>query len=176
MARGFDYASMMHSLELQAQFGRARTADLPRLVELQQRTNQFNTTTMRCSREQLTGLMSRGDHRVYAASLHDKFGDVGLVACAIVRDAEGEKVIDSFVMSCRAMGFELERLMLAKVIEAEGADKPFVGRFVPTDRNAPAMHLYSANGFEARSQTEWVLRPGAAAPAAPPWFAVHERR
>ena len=175
MARGFDYASMMRGLKLQAHFGRATSSDLPRLVELQQRTNQFNTTTMRCSREQLAALLSRDDHRVYAAALNDKFGDVGLVACAIVRDANGEKVIDSFVMSCRAMGFELERLVLAKVIQAEGGDSPFVGRFVPTDRNAPAMHLFSSNGFSARSDTEWVLDGGAASPTVPAWFTVHER-
>ena len=175
LAKGFDYASMMHGLGLQASLGRAAHADLPRLVELQQRTNQFNTTTLRYSREQLAGLMKSESHRVYAASLRDKFGDVGLVCTAIVRDAANEKVIDSFVMSCRAMGFELERLVLSKLIEAEGTAMPIVGRFVPTDRNAPAMQLFSSNGFVARSDSEWVLEKGSAAPPAPTWFIVQDR-
>lgn len=175
MAKGFDYVSMMKALDLRVSFGRATASDLSRLVELQLRTNQFNTTTMRYGREQMATLIKSSTHRVYAASLHDKFGDVGLVVCAIVRDGENEKVIDSFVMSCRAMGFELERLVLAKVIEAEGTVRPFVGRFIPTDRNAAAMHLFSANGFQRRSETEWLLPEGSAGLSAPTWLKVSAR-
>jgi len=175
MARGFDYESMMRGLDLEVEFGRATSSDLTRLSELVQRTNQFNTTTIRYRREQLAALLGSDEHRVYVASMRDKFGDVGLVVSVIVRDTPEERVIDSFVMSCRAMGFELERLVMSLVLDAEGGTKPIVGRFVPSDRNAPAMHLYSSNGFSKRGEHEWLLAPAAPRTAAPTWFGVRDR-
>jgi len=175
IARAFDVTAMMHSLDLRVEFGQARASDLPRLAELVQRTNQFNTTTIRYTREQLASLLKRDDHRVYVASLRDKFGDLGLVASAIIRTDARQRVVESFVMSCRAMGFELERLVLRLVIEREGRAVAIVGRFLATDRNAPAMHLFSSNGFSSPGGADWVLEPEAVLPEAPSWFAVLDR-
>src|SRR5262249_9698834 len=135
----FDYPAMMASLELEVRFGPANRKDLDRIAELIQRTNQFNTTTIRYSKPELEAFLAGGRHGVYVAALSDKFGSVGLVGVVIVERQGDERVFQSFVMSCRAMGFELERLMLRLVLEAEesGAAR-FVGRFVPTDRNTPA--------------------------------------
>ena len=176
MSKGFDYGAMMHSLGLEVEFGRARASDLARLAELVQRTNQFNTTTIRYTREQLSSLLKRDDHRVYVGSLRDKFGDLGLVASAIVRDGPGERIIESFVMSCRAMGFQLELLVLRLVLTTEGRTQPVVGRFVPTDRNAPAAELFSSQHFLSRGPTEWVLATDAMLPEAPDWFSIEQRR
>lgn len=42
-----DYAGTMASLQLEARFRRANRGDLDRIGELVQRTNQFDTTTIR---------------------------------------------------------------------------------------------------------------------------------
>jgi predicted enzyme involved in methoxymalonyl-ACP biosynthesis len=49
MTAGHDYPAMMKSLKLQFGFRTARSSDMERLLELIQRTNQFNTTTKRRS-------------------------------------------------------------------------------------------------------------------------------
>jgi FkbH-like protein len=166
-----DYPTMMARLQLTARFSAARDSDIDRVVELVQRTNQFNTTTIRYSRQDLLGFMGSPTHGVYASTLSDKFGSMGLVAVAVVRRNGRERVIESFVMSCRAMGFGLEQLVLRRVLDAEGGpDIHFVGRYVPTERNSPCSRLYEEHGFVRRTDTEWFLAPDAERPEAPAWF------
>ena len=64
----------------------------------------------------------------------------------VERQASGV-VLDSFVMSCRAMGYGVEQVTLSHVMEAEGSDQDFVGLFRSTDRNDPASGLYQEAGF-----------------------------
>jgi predicted enzyme involved in methoxymalonyl-ACP biosynthesis len=78
-----DYAAMMDSLNLRYQVRPAQTPDLDRLLELVQRTNQFNTTTRRRTTSEIKDLLSAEDKRVYVASLRDRFGALGVVAVAI---------------------------------------------------------------------------------------------
>ena len=61
IAKPMDYAAMMASLALRVRFGRAKAADLDRVSELVQRTNQFNTTTVRYSRTQLQRFLQSPD-------------------------------------------------------------------------------------------------------------------
>ncbi len=175
IAKPMDYAAMMASLSLKVRFGQAKAADLDRVSELVQRTNQFNTTTIRYSRTQLQQFLQSSTHHVYAADLEDRFGHLGLVVVAIVRREGDRAIFDSFIMSCRAMGFELERLVLRLVMDAESDANCFVGRFVPTDRNTPAAELFATNGFSQSSSDEWLLDSSTPRPELPPWFKVTTR-
>ena len=175
IAKPMDYAAMMGSLALRVRFGRAKTADLDRVSELVQRTNQFNTTTIRYSRTQLQEFLQSSTHHVYAADMEDRFGHLGLVVVAIIRREGDRAIFDSFIMSCRAMGFELERLVLRLVMDAEPDVRSFVGKFVPTDRNTPAAELFATNGFSQNSAEECLLNGDTSRPELPPWFQVMNR-
>jgi len=74
------------------------------------------------------------------------------------------------------MGFQLERLVVRSVLEAESDAQRFVGRFVPTDRNTPAMSLFRDCGFRETAPNEWVLEQGMPRPSVPAWFTVSVRR
>jgi FkbH-like protein len=175
LAQTFDYPTMMAGLELKAGFGVARGSDLDRVAELIQRTNQFNTTTIRYSRQDLAALLESEAHGVYVATLSDKFGALGLVAVAIIERRESDAVFNALVMSCRAMGFQLERLVVRSVLEAERNAQRFIGRFVPTDRNTPAMSLFRDCGFRDVGSHEWLLDQGMPWPEPPAWLTVAAR-
>ncbi|MGH7618680.1 MAG: HAD-IIIC family phosphatase, partial [Gemmatimonadaceae bacterium] len=167
----FDYPAMMRQLELSLEFRRATPRDLDRATELVQRTNQFNTTTKRYTRQQLQDFMQSDRHRVYVASLGDKFGNLGLVLIVIVERDDDGAVVDSFVMSCRAMGFQLEQAVLRLVMDGEPPGTRWTGLFIATDRNTPAAGLYEACGF-TKDDGHWVLSSGAPMPEVPAWFRV----
>ena len=171
LQKSFDYGAMMAGLDLRLDFWRATKRDLDRVVELVQRTNQFNTTTRRYSRQQLQQFMERSDYAVYVASLADKFGALGVVLTVIVRREDGEATIDSFVMSCRAMGFQLEQAVMRLVLETEAETTRWRGEFIPTDRNTPCASLFSDCGF-ARQDSIWVLDAAAPRPEIPAWFTL----
>jgi predicted enzyme involved in methoxymalonyl-ACP biosynthesis len=108
-------------------------------------------------------------HDVFVASLGDRFGDLGVVAAIVTtRHPDGTVEIDSFIMSCRAMGYGLERLALAEVMDRLGAAR-YTARFVPTPRNGPAAGLYRSNGFTETEAGMWTLASGQRVER-PAWF------
>lgn len=170
-----DYPAMLASLGLTARIGQAARRDLDRVAELVQRTNQFNTTTIRYTKAELQQLLESSDHMLYVADLVDKFGKLGLVATAIVRRGDEESVVESFVMSCRAMGFGLEGALLRRVLDGERAARRVVGKFVPTDRNDPARRLFADHGFAPEGENVWSLGATDPRPDAPPWITLAPR-
>jgi FkbH-like protein len=171
--RTSDYPALMARLSLEASIGPARPSDLDRLVELVQRTNQFNTTSIRYSRGELASMLGSEGCEVMVGELSDKFGHLGVVCLAVVKREDAEATLLNFVMSCRAMGFGMEQLMLSQVVE-RCAGVPLVGKFVPTARNEPASTLYKAAGFAERAPGEWILPAGTTVDV-PRWISVRAR-
>ena len=175
LASDVDYPAMMASLGLKVRFGPAREKDLDRVTELVQRTNQFNTTTVRYPKAQLQQMMADPSRRVYVAQLDDKFGSIGLVALAILTVDGTEAVFDSFIMSCRAMGFRLEHAMVRLAMDTLPDVQRFTGLFVPTDRNSPSAGLWKDCGFEpGESEGSWKAGQRSV-PAVPDWLAILDR-
>ena len=167
MSQSHDYSAMMKTLGLRYSIVPSAPADLTRVMELIERTNQFNTTTRRRTTEEVRQLMDDPGIRLYVASLRDRFGSLGVVAVAIF-DQDG-RVFDSVIMSCRAMGFGLEFALLRTVMDAAGPG-PVRGLFVPSDRNGPAAELFAQAGFRSEADGVWTLPSGAAGPQTPTWL------
>jgi predicted enzyme involved in methoxymalonyl-ACP biosynthesis len=83
----------------------------------------------------------------------------------------GVAEIDSFVMSCRAMGFGLEYLLLNELTSGK-PELEWQGSFIATDRNGPASGLFATAGFSPASDDDeqWTLTTDAARPERPKWF------
>ena len=111
----------------------AAEADLDRLAQMAGKTNQFNATTIRRSREDFAALLKSDAHRVFVFRAGDRFGEQGIV-CYVVADREKGRVTD-FVMSCRAMGRTLEHFALAYAERAMGCSLEI--DFIPSAKNRP---------------------------------------
>lgn len=169
-AAGPSTGAMLASLGLVAREHRPTPEDLPRVAELLARTNQFNCTGARFKLNELGRMLADGVD-LLAYELLDKFGSMGKVGF-VATSRRGELVcVDAFVMSCRAMGFGLEQLMLARVFER----RPGLlvrGVFIPTSRNQPASTLYSDAGFVATDGTHWIGDPRTVRISRPPWLSL----
>lgn len=171
MDPGLDYPSMMRALELRAGVRLAKTRDLDRVSELVQRTNQFNTMTIRHSRTELERFLADPCSDVYIGELEDRFGSLGIVAVVIVTTSDDQVTLENVVMSCRAMGFGMEIAMLARVLADCAQSKRVVGRFRPTARNEPSSTVFRDAGFCEEAEGVWVLTADAPRPEVPAWFA-----
>ena len=116
-------------------------------------------------------LMNSAEHGVYLTTLADKFGSLGIAGIVITERREETVELDSVVMSCRAMGFGLEYVMLREALEAERPWARAIGRYVPTARNNPCAGLFSSAGF-AEGDGVWTLDGHAAGVQAPAWIDV----
>lgn len=123
----------LKSLQLRVTPRLASEADLDRLAQMAGKTNQFNATTIRRSRDDFASLLRDGGKRVYVFETADRFGPQGLV-CYIVADIAAGRITD-FVMSCRAMGRTLEHFAYCHVARDLGV-APAVD-FCPTAKNGP---------------------------------------
>src|SRR5262245_19086017 len=117
--------------------GEVDASTLPRVVQLIGKTNQFNVTTRRHSQADLERMLAGGAIGLWMR-VEDRFGDHGLVGVAIGVPADDTLHIDTFLVSCRVMGRQAERAMLAALGRrafARGAAR-LTGEFIPTKKNA----------------------------------------
>ena len=127
-------------LETKITCDKAVKGDALRLSELSQRANRFNLTGARYTEDEIINILIDRDYSVYKLCAEDIFGDMGLVAMAVVRG----NVIECFIMSCRVFerGFEKELLDTIK------SDKGNItGLYHPTGRNLYCESFYEESGM-----------------------------
>ena len=101
--------------------GRSRAVDHARIVQLINKTNQFNTTTRRYTSEEVDISYNQPEALTLQFRLLDRIGDNGLVSTMILRptpDHEDVLEIENWVMSCRVFGRQLEFEAMNIAVEA----------------------------------------------------------
>jgi FkbH-like protein len=127
------------SLDLQVDIRPMEAADVARVAQLSQRTNQFNFTGIRRTEPEISRVCEDGAECV-VVRVRDRFGDYGLVGAMIFRQDKSVLALDSLFLSCRALGRRVEHQMLAYLGQVAGSrGRSHVQlRFKPTPKNQPA--------------------------------------
>ncbi len=159
----------LRGLKMTAVYGPFAGVDHARVVQLINKTNQFNTTTRRYASEEITQIMDEPDALTLQFRLLDRVGDNGLVSIMILRPtpADDEALeIENWVMSCRVFGRELEFEAMNIAVEAarERGARALVADYIPTAKNDVISKLYPSLGFTevdqatpANGATRWRL-------------------
>jgi FkbH-like protein len=140
----------LNRLELHVDFRPAGSRDLPRVAQLTQKTNQFNLSLRRRSLEQVKTLGPETD--TYVVSARDRFGEYGTVGVGILgpaRGRAGDVELETFLLSCRALGRGIEQAFLARLCDAASARgaRSLHAPFVEGPRNKPVRHFLEQSGF-----------------------------
>jgi FkbH-like protein len=124
---------------------------LPRIVQLINKTNQFNLTTQRYAEPDVMGVMRDPQAATFQFRLTDRFGDNGIIAIIIGRPAaENDLVLDTWLMSCRVLGRQVEESTLNVVAcctRSRGI-RYLIGEYRPTAKNGIVRDHYRKLGFE----------------------------
>lgn len=108
-----------------------------RPLELLNKTNQFNLNGRRFTEGEWLAWLRRDDTRLLVVSYADKFGPLGKIAVAALRQApDGELMAERWVMSCRAFSRRVEHHTLEEIFSATGAKRLRMA-YRPTERNSP---------------------------------------
>ena len=142
---------------------------LARIVQLINKTNQFNLTTQRYTETDVRAMMNDPRVAAYQFRLTDRFGDNGIIAILIGRmEGEGALVMDTWLMSCRVLGRQVEEACLNVMIDAArrlGAER-IVGVYRASAKNDMVRTLYERLGFTLNEpvlekdesiETQWTL-------------------
>jgi FkbH-like protein len=164
LRRGADsLQAFLDSLELVVEIAAPSPADVARLAQLTQRTNQFNASLIRCSAHDVCG---DGDDFQRLVRVRDRFGDYGVVGQVRAQVDGNCLAADLFMLSCRALGRGVEYRMLAALgahAVASGLQDVAV-LFRPAERNAPARRFLE-RVFDVRPLTDerWLRLPACVA-------------
>ena len=144
-----DYLS---SLDMVVTHGPFRPVDLVRITQLINKTNQFNPTTRRYTAPEVMEFTTSAKFLTLQFRLADRFGDNGLVSAMVLRPDEHDPAvleIDTWVMSCRVFGRQLEDEAMNIAVEAcrDRGVQRLRARYLPTPKNGVVCNLYSTLGF-----------------------------
>lgn len=148
-----DMEGFLQSLDMTLMANRIGPIDRPRAVQLINKSNQFNLTTVRRTVEELEALIDDPDVIALSLRLRDNFGDNGLISVLLARKdpawSPDELLIDTWLMSCRVLGRGVEAAALGVLVDeaARTGAKAVIGEFRPTGRNALVEDHYSKLGF-----------------------------
>ncbi|MGO9329122.1 MAG: HAD-IIIC family phosphatase [Steroidobacteraceae bacterium] len=151
-----------------------------RIVQLINKSNQYNLTTRRYTDPEVTAAEHDPEVFTLQVRLADIFGDNGMISVVICRPAEaGIWDIDTWLMSCRVLGRKVEHMVLREILEhARSAGvHTLTGVYRPTGRNKLVEDHYSKLGFaklheEPSGLTRWELSVERANPASSPMKVV----
>jgi FkbH-like protein len=145
-----DLPSYLRGLEMQLIWKRFDRIGLQRIVQLINKSNQFNLTTRRYTDEDVLAVMADPNAFGLQLRLTDRFGDNGIIAIIIGRLLDNKDLaIDTWLMSCRVLGRQVEPTtlnLIAQQASKLGA-KRLIGEYIPTKKNTMVKDHYARLGF-----------------------------
>ena len=132
----------------------AKEIEIQRVVQLTQKTNQFNLTTKRYNQSEVEYLIKSDHSDIITIEAEDKYGKYGLIGLAILKFENKTIIIDSFLMSCRALGRGIEKVLLDDCLKLAKKRKSveIIGQYLQTEKNKQVQNFYIENGFKLKSQ------------------------
>lgn len=107
--------SFLDSLNIQVQMTEMQAAQINRVSQMTQRTNQFNASTIRRTETEIQQLVQSDKYTCLVIDVKDKFGDYGLVGLVIFTVDNDTLKTDTFLLSCRVLGRGVEHQILARL-------------------------------------------------------------
>ena len=131
-------------------------ANIERVTQLTNKTNQFNLTTKRRTLAEVRHLAAAGWTGVF--SLQDRYGDYGIIGLMFCLPGAEPACwdIDTWLMSCRVLRRDVEKFMMdcaVQAAKAAGIEK-LRGRYLRSEKNGQVADLYPSLGFTTVSRSD----------------------
>ena len=151
----------LEAIQIRLNFSRFNSENSQRLVQLFQKTNQFNLTTRRHREEDLKHLADNGAE-IYSVSYEDTFGSQGIISAFILVPEVNALHIESWLMSCRVLNRTVEQAVFSFILEKANGKK-IIGEYIPTEKNGLVRLHYEtldfnrpARSIEQNNKEQWT--------------------
>jgi len=156
-----DLSGYLKSLNMKCIVEEVTEKHLSRLVQMENKTNQFNLSTRRLSFDQMENMILTDNFIMYAFTLSDRFTNHGLVSYFSAK-VEGHVLhVNDWLMSCRVFSRTLEEYVMSCIVMvARRIDvNKVVLHYKPTNKNKLMIDVFESLGFvsESKSNHQWVL-------------------
>ncbi|MBZ5677964.1 MAG: HAD-IIIC family phosphatase [Acidobacteriia bacterium] len=169
----------LQKLQLEAAVEEVTKKNLARVTQLVNKTNQFNVTTRRYTEAQMRTMAEDQNGWVGVFQMSDRMGSYGLIGVLCCRPADRGETweIDTWLMSCRTLGRQMEKFMFDRLVEAaiQRRIRRLIGLYRPTAKNGLVKELYDQMGFRRVAEDSEEVRYELDVPAKPIVTATHVR-
>lgn len=150
------YTDYLLGLEMLAEIQDFTPVALPRIVQLTNKSNQFNVTTKRYTQSEMEQVTQDESYVRLYGRLKDKFGDNGIVSVVIGKQEEQTLHIELWLMSCRVLKRDMELAMLDTLVEQcqKRQITEIRGYYYPTAKNKMVAELFGQFGFTKLEESE----------------------
>ena len=140
-------------LELEIYINNLSDGNKDRCIQLLNKTNQFNTTTLRLSENEI---IDRG-YKVYILGAKDKYNDYENMGVLVTNESENELEVIDYLLSCRFLGKNLENEYIKWILNYSIVKKfkKVYGKINETDRNEPVRDIFKNNNFIQTKNNIW---------------------
>ena len=154
------FEEFLAGLELRVDIRPALPQQLDRVAQLTGRTNQFNTAPREQTESEIANLCQSAERECLTVEVSDRFGDYGLVGVILFTSASDSLAVDTFLLSCRALGRGVEHQMLAhlRAIARERRLGQVEILFLRTTKNQPALDFLQGFGIAPQDSPSGGLR------------------
>jgi FkbH-like protein len=152
------FEAFIESLELRIDIAPMTTHQVARVAELSQRTNQFNATGLRRTAAEVEQAAASG-LEIRVTHVRDRFGSYGDVGVVAFWQSGQALRIDTFFLSCRALGRGVEHRMMTDLLEiasSRGCGEVEVP-FRSSPRNQPARSFLESFGAAPREEADGLV-------------------
>ena len=124
-----------------------------RCYELVVRTNQLNMSGKKYTPQEFEEVLRRPDHRIFALSCGDDFGQYGIVGFGQYKIQQNTLVFTEFAMSCRVAGKFVESALFSHLLSRENCPS---GSFPvqKTKKNSLLRRTLGEIGFQVQKETD----------------------
>jgi FkbH-like protein len=159
-----DLEGYLRSLDMELRWQPFDRVGMQRIVQLINKTNQFNLTTRRYTDAEVQAVMDTPGALTLQLRLVDQFGDNGIIGIVIGKPQNEVMNLDIWLMSCRVLGRQVEEATM-NIVASESARvgaARLVGEYLPTKKNSMVREHYGKLGFKCLSTgddgaTKWCM-------------------
>ena len=130
---------------------------IPRAAQLTLKTNQFNLRTCRYSEAEIKSFIDSDHYIVASFSLADNYGDYGITGLAILRLHKKLVFFDTFLMSCRVIGRNIEYEFFSQIVNELKKKKLFgmklEAEWIGSAKNHQVAQFDDTLGFSCKSDS-----------------------
>jgi len=160
----YNQEDFLKKINLKPSLAKINISSLARASEMTQKTNQFNLRTQRYSVTDMKDRLSSEKYECYICSAVDDFGDHGQIGVCIIKYGidDNSAFLDTFLLSCRILGRDLELWMLQSILKKlkyAGINSLDV-EYIKTDKNALLFDFLArvdASQIESSNNTDTVI-------------------
>lgn len=149
----------IETLDLHVLIENIKNENLPRSLQLLNKTNQMNFSTRRLTEKELKDWINKKNNYLWTIRAKDKFGEYGIIGILSISVDDKEANLVDFVLSCRVVGRYIEDLIIKYLQEfcIKNNIDEIKGTFKKTEKNLLCYNFFKKLNIINENNHSFIL-------------------